>query len=354
LDDININNSTGGTVATSASTIDVSIPDLSFQNSTGGTLGFIPGIYPTDSVVTVPNFAIINSDGQSGNTFVYDDIVYTDFSGGSGGSPSGILYRQIIPSMPDVARSIRADDIQGLFLSGYYDRAQNLTPLSVAEIDYTAQQSAVRITPATGTLSTDPVSPTILKDNNAFGNKLRFTDSLGNPSDATVGTNIWAHVDWLNHSFTGAIADYVIDHLTGDGYYIRYLNDGGKYTIDVAGGTGNSWEDWLDYISGFSYSGFSDWVVIDASTDRPHYSKCNPTTTWANNFFISARAPGEIVGQTDNRLSMLTGENAGATLVLFTGINDSSNNDMLVDFPKAGLGGFVGGIVNAFCMRKHY
>jgi SPP1 family predicted phage head-tail adaptor len=269
-------------------------------------------------------------------------------------SPSGILYRQIIPSMPDVTRSTRVDDSQGLFFSGYYDRVQNLTPVSIAEIDYTAEQSDVRVTPATGTLSTDNVSPTILKSNNDFGNKFRFTDSLGNASDATVGSNLWAHVDWLNHSFTGAIADYVIDHLTGDGYYIKYLLDGVLYNKDVAFGTGQSWDDWINFISTFTYGGFSDWVIIDASTDRPHYSKCNPCTVWADNFFRTSRATGEIAGQTDNRTSMMTGENAAASLNSYTGINDSSNNDMLLDFLKSATSGFAGRIMNIFVMRKHY
>lgn len=321
---------------------------------------------------TIPNIDITYNDGTVFGQFAIPSkidvnnatITAVTFSEGgcrmninieqTGSTGSGILYRQIIPSVPDVARTSRSDDSQGLFGFGYYDRPQNLTPISIAEIDYTATQSMVRETPATGTLGTDNISPTLLKTNNEFGNKLRFTDSLGNASDASVGSNIWAHVDWLNHSFSGAIDNYVIDHLTGDGYLIKYLQDGLLYNINVAGGTGKSWGEWLDYIATLSYSGFSDWVVIDASTDRPHYSKCNPTTLWADNFFIGARAPGEIAGQVDNRLSMLTGENSSISLNAFMSINDSSNNDMLIDQPKTGLGGFAGIIINAFCMRKHY
>jgi hypothetical protein len=110
----------------------------------------------------------------------------------------------------------------------------------------------------------------------------------------------------------------------------------------------------MNFIATFTYGGFSVWVIIDASTDRPHYSKCNPTTVWADNFFRSSRAPGEIAGQTDNRTSMMTGENAAASLNSFTGINDSSNNDMLLDFLKSATSGFAGRIMNIFVMRKHY
>ena len=343
-------------------TIDVDVP---LVNSNGDSVG--SNITDLFNPAEVDDVNLTDDNGVFGTypmptTIVLDgEVSSASYASGtltivpiSCPSPSGILYRQIIPSMPDVTRSTRADDSQGLFFAGYYDRVQNLTPVSIAEIDYTAEQSDVRVTPATGTLSTDNVSPTILKSNNDFGNKFRFTDSLGNPSDATVGSNLWAHVDWLNHSFTGAIADYVIDHLTGDGYYIKYLLDGVLYNKDVAFGTGQSWDDWMNFISTFTYGGFSDWVIIDASTDRPHYSKCNPTTVWADNFFRSSRATGEIAGQTDNRTSMMTGENAAASLNSYTGINDSSNNDMLLDFLKSATSGFAGRIMNIFVMRKHY
>jgi len=230
-----------------------------------------------------------------------------------------------------------------VYEAGAYDRTPPTYPEFAAELNYLADQADIRVTPATGTSGTDLVSPTILKYNNAFGNKLRFTDTEGNGSDATVGSNIWAHVDWNAHSFTGATDNYVIDHLTGYGYSVTYLLDGAKFNLSTA--NGQSWALWMAYIAGVTYLGYRDWIPLDLSDMRSaHGPKCMPQTVWADDFFNFERS--------DNRGSFLTGESRSSTL--YYPIYDSGNNDMIVDASKSTTSRFQDVIVNVFIKRKHY
>jgi head-tail adaptor len=265
-------------------------------------------------------------------------------------APSGIAYKAVAPmSMLPLFTSV--NDSRAYFLAGRYDRTNPSQPVSYAEIDSAATQADVRVTPATGTLSTDPIIHTILKDNNAFGNKLRFTDSLGRSSDATVGSNLYAHVDWLGHSWSGAEPYYVIDHLTGDGYYVKYVVDSGDYNLTNTA-VGKSWQDWMTAIPLLSLAGFNDWMPLDCCSLRPHINKANLFESWADKFFISARATGEIAGQTDNRVLFITGENANS--LTFNSLYDSGNAATIQALNKGTSGGFFQIIANVFPIRKHY
>ena len=265
-------------------------------------------------------------------------------------APSGIAYKAVAPmSMLPLFTSV--NDSRAYFLAGRYDRTNPSQPVSYAEIDSAATQADVRVTPATGTLSTDSVIHTILKDNNAFGNKLRFTDSLGRSSDATVGSNLYAHVDWLGHSWSGAEPYYVIDHLTGDGYYVKYVVDSGDYNLTNTA-VGKSWQDWMTAIPLLSLAGFNDWMPLDCCSLRPHINKANVFENWAANFFISSRATGEIAGQTDNRVLFVTGENANS--LTFNSLYDSGNAITIQALNKGTSGGFFQVIANVFPIRRHY
>jgi hypothetical protein len=265
-------------------------------------------------------------------------------------TPSGIAYKVVAP-MSMLPLTTGVNDSRALFISGWYDRTNPVYPVSYAEIDSAATQADVRVTPATGTLSTASVIHTILKHNNAFGNKLRFTDSLGRESDATVGSDLYAHVNWLGHSFSGAIDKYVIDHLTGDGYYIKYVVDSGDYNLTNTA-VGKTWADWMTAIASFNLGGFTDWKPLDCCTLRPHANKANLFESWAANFFISSRAPGEIAGQTDNRVTFITGENANS--LNFNALYDSGSSSTIFPNAKATSGGFAQIIANVFPMRRHY
>ena len=265
-------------------------------------------------------------------------------------SPSGIAYKSVAPmSMLPITTDV--NDSRALFISGWYDRTNPVYPVSYAEIDSAAQQSAVRAVAATGTSLTDPIIHTVLKHNNAFGNKLRFTDSLGNASDATVGSDLYAHVNWLGHSWTGATPYYVIDHLTGDGYYVKYVVDDGDYNMTNTT-VGKSWSDWMTAIPLLNLAGFTDWQPLDCCTLRPHINKANLYESWADNFFISARASGEIAGSTDNRVLFITGENANS--LTFNSLYDSGNAATIQALNKAKSGAFLNTIANVFPIRRHY
>ena len=265
--------------------------------------------------------------------------------------PSGIAYKAVAP-MSMLPLTTGVNDSRALFISGWYDRTNPVYPVSYAEIDSAATQADVRVTPATGTLSTDSIIHTILKHNNAFGNKLRFTDSLGRASDATVGSDRYAHINWLGHSFSGAAIDYyVIDHLTGDGYMIKYVVDSGDYNLTNTA-VGKTWASWMTAIASLNLGGFTDWKPLDCCSLRPHINKANLFESWANNFFISSRAAGEIAGQTDNRVTFVTGENANS--LNFNALYDSGNASTIFPNSKNTSGGFTQVIANVFPIRRHY
>jgi len=73
-----------------------------------------------------------------------------------------------------------------------------------------------------------------LINNNAFGNTLRFTDSVGAQNADGTG---------------GSIVDYAIDHLTGLGYYLVFT------------GSGNDWNARIDGGPLLSVGGFSDFFL---------------------------------------------------------------------------------------------
>jgi hypothetical protein len=265
-------------------------------------------------------------------------------------APSGIAYKAVAP-MTMLPLTTGVNDSRALFISGWYDRVNPVYPVSYAEIDSAATQADVRVTPASGTLSTDPIIHTILKHNNAFGNKLRFTDSLGRASDATVGSDLYAHVNWVGHSWLGAEPYYVIDHLTGDGYMVKYVVDSGDYNMTNTA-VGKSWADWMTTIPLLNLAGFTDWKPLDCCSLRPHINKANLYETWAANFFITARASGEIAGQTDNRVLFVTGENANS--LSFNSLYDSGNAITIQALTKAVNNGFFHVIANVFPIRRHY
>jgi hypothetical protein len=303
------------------------------------------------TIDTVPyrdNIRIINADVAS--VFTEADETQITVVKETCPTPLGIAYKAVAPmSMLPLFTSV--NDSRALFLSGWYDRTNPVYPVSYAEIDSAATQADVRAVAATGTSLTDPIIHTVLKHNNAFGNKLRFTDSLGNGSDATVGSDLYAHVNWVGHSWTGATPYYVIDHLTGDGYMVKYVVDSGDYNMTNTA-VGKSWADWMTAIPLLNLAGFTDWKPLDCCSLRPHINKANIFETWAANFFITSRAPGEIAGQTDNRVLFVTGENANS--LTFNALYDSGNASTILALNKATSGGFLQIIANVFPIRRHY
>ena len=254
---------------------------------------------------------------------------------------SGIAYKC---TNPTGNTSQRTGDCVSRFLSGEYDRTMPAYPTHYAELDRSATQADVRITPATGTLSTDLVQPTMLVANNKFGNKFRYTDDIGNPSDATVGSNLWAHVDWNNHSWTGATAGIVVDNLYNIELDVDYLDVGGKYSLSSAETHGQSWNDWIDDIVALgTHKGRTGWRPLDVpfAFGGAHAAKCEPDLVWADDFFNSQR--------TDNRCGMMTGETSDTNQYLY--VVDSNTADMLHNATIGSDIGFQSDITNVFIIR---
>jgi hypothetical protein len=310
--------------------------------------------------VILDNPSITDDDGLFGNYASGSDIVIengtidtittsactTTITLSAASSPSGIAYKE---SRPYIATtSFATGDSTYFFNLGAYDRTNPTFPEYYAEIDFTATQADVRVTPATGTLLIDSVGPTMLQNNNAFGNKFRFTDSLGNPSDASVGSNIFAHTDWRSHSFSGAVDKYVIDHLTGWGYDIQYLQVGTFFNMDTSTSDGQDWTDWMNSIASLgTHRTFTDWLPLDIS-DEPSMLQGMVATNWASSFFIFEPTNVGI-----SRGSIITGDSSLSNI--FYGLIDNNNTAAVLGvIGTIGSNSFAFRIMNCFVKRKHY
>lgn len=135
-----------------------------------------------------------------------------------------------------------------------YETGDDGWHLSAGTYDYTPPVNIVSV----ARLNNNAVSPfTTLVDNNAFGNKDRFTDSGG------------------TQTYTGNL---VIDHLTGLMYY-RVLQSGGNWATQVSNANSST------------QGGFSDWRMgnsseVESIADRELTSTLNyaPFSTTLPNF----------------------------------------------------------------------
>tara|TARA_R100001440_G_scaffold49889_1_gene69830 strand:+ start:517 stop:1506 length:990 start_codon:yes stop_codon:yes gene_type:complete len=312
-----------GPIASEPSTVNV-------LSSTGETLGFLDSakaetINLTSSAIS---FTKVGSQGQVSTTQ----------------SASGIAYEARYPVFTE---SFVSGDSWDNYTSGNYDRTQPVFPASYAKINRSATQADVRGTPATSTSASDAVVPTILESNNAFGNKFRFTDDQGNASNATVGSNLYAHVDWQNHDFAsaGSTADYVIDHLTGWGYTTKFETDGAKFNMNTTS-DGQDWAAWIAYINGTHY-GYTGWMPLDLSDIKTaHGAYAQPNVTWADSFFLFQSLGGATRG------TFFTGESTAVDR--YQSIVDTSNPDLCRGVTKAADSGFFSRISNIFMKRKHF
>lgn len=146
----------------------------------------------------------------------------------SGGTPpSGIGYRRVIPSQ---FNSYRVGDTGWHTQNGTFDYSGDTTCVAyIQDLDYL-------------TYGVDGFYR--LKFNNAFGNTYRFTNDIGNPPNVgNAGFNV--------AGFAGATDAYVIDHLTGVGYYVLDL-----------GVFSGSWNNAIDAVVASSALGYSDWFPL--------------------------------------------------------------------------------------------
>lgn len=128
--------------------------------------------------------------------------------------------------------------------------------------DYTPPSSPARIAMLANDYEGSD-SKSLLSSNNAFENKFRFTNDVG--EQFTEGFEESASNNSSNDR-------YCIDHLTGLGWYVQdAYNDSVLRTISEA----------ATYVHSFSYAGYSDWRLADAAeyVVGAHYHDYNNSYT---------------------------------------------------------------------------
>lgn len=159
--------------------------------------------YNVDTMVDLdlPNIIFTDSDGSTASVPSMEDIVATPLP-----TKSGIRYNR--PMYTGQQNSAAVGDDGWHFQNGTYDYTPPINPVSIATIDPASDKSFF-----------------MLLENNAFGNKERFTDING----------LQVYGD-----------DYVIDHLTGLAIY----------RIDIAA---DIWENQILAAINSTQNGYSDW-----------------------------------------------------------------------------------------------
>lgn len=191
----------------------------------------------TDSGGACADSNVENSDQSytdtviSGGTLVLPDITVTDINGSTythpavvdvsctlGVVPSGIAYLRDYNSMQTTSYALYDDGWQ--FANGGYNFTHPTNPATVQKLD----------------LTTDNTGRTLMYDN-AFGNKLRFTDASGNGVSSVNG-------------------QYVVDNLTGLGWWD--FNSGGVTWGSIFGASGL-----LKADNDANFQGYNDWFVAN-------------------------------------------------------------------------------------------
>ena len=212
--------------------------DLAWSNVTGNTG------YRIERSTDGYTWALVTSVAQDvvtySNTGLTNDVTYSyrvrafDATGGSawsniasataysdsGVTPSGIAYQRPLPTLQTTSYAVYDDAWQ--LANGGYSWTTPANPLYIQELD----------------LDTDATGSTLLY-NNAFGNKIRFTDINGDAS---------ADVQNI----------YVIDNLTGLGYYVTGAS-GNVRTYNNAFGVGGL----LESYNLSNYQGYNDWFFAN-------------------------------------------------------------------------------------------
>jgi hypothetical protein len=199
-----------------------------------------------------------------------------------GSSPSGIEYQRIPPTQ---VTSYGTGDFGWCVQNGRYSWTDNLNPLYIQELDLTLAAS---------------VRFYRLKYDNAFGNKLRFTDINGNGGSSN-------RLDFDKTPVTGT--QYIIDHLTGLGFYTQIIS----FSV-------NTWGILMNHISTRIDLGYNDWIPITraiVNTCTEQSSVLNGPGT-ANTLFYGTSnfVPSFLFGETPTNLTTSTFRTATAQITI--------------------------------------
>lgn len=197
-------------------------PELELRNTAGDLLETISS-YPSGGIVEAWNATVLR-DGAAYGTVKSGGTINVI---SAGVTPSGILYKR--PLIEQKASYINYD-------FGYYVQNGDLAfntpanPAFIQDLDIADTNWFYR-----------------LKFDNVFGSKYRFTNSVGIP--ATDGLAGFTPSDYVSGGGTDL---YVIDHLTGFGYYVANL---GSFT---------TWTDAINAVrtNNPSFLGMSGWMPM--------------------------------------------------------------------------------------------
>jgi len=156
------------------------------------------------------------------------------------------------------------------------------------------------------------------------------------------------------HSFAGAIADYVIDNLTGLGIFIINIKNGTIYNQSNDTAKGQSWSDWLSYINGLTMSSFSDLrapTMAEALSTPLVNRNLNGFQTYGK-YFLKTHQDDYIANNGINRISIGTSESVNVSD--FMAISDSANNEISSVNTKSVSAGFTERIVRYYAIRTHF
>lgn len=315
-------------------TIDVDVP---LVNSNGDSVG--SNITDLFNPAEVDDVNLTDDNGAVGSypaptSIVFDgEVDSASYASGtltivpiSGPSPSGILYPDIAPATSYIDATAAGKDTVALWQAGAYTATKPTNPAVIACLD-----------------TSDPLRATMLNDN-FFGNKLRFTDTVGNRS--SVGATGADRINWRQHNWTGAVQYLVIDHYLKAMYWVQYLDNGGRYSTRTDA-SGDTWWNWLAYIDSLNIGGYSDWLPIPIDTRLPHSAFSDVGEVAYRNFLIAQRA--------DNRGGCFTGESVDANN--FYPFRDNFNFSLITSGAggsggeKIGANSFVNTVTQIYPMR---
>ena len=304
---------------------------------------FVPA--EASQILKIPYFDIVNQDGQTATSVSYSGTVHTDFSVAT--QTAEIYYQR--PSQIGQQASYADGDSQWHIENGSYTyTGATGSTFIIPQLDYASTESDIRATyygdSADGT---DSIAPTRLVKKNAFGNKYRFTDDQGNPSDGTDNDE-WRHVDFKGHSFTGAENNYIIDHITGLGYYIDEIADGAIVHLNTSYAEGQSWGDWVDFIHNDlgTLAGYDDFRMVSmAEVDNTFFAANSLGQQWGYFFLKNTHS-------SDVDLYVMSSDSYSSTFLYGVLRRNTRGKNIVLTKNYTGGSGYIN--IRAYAVRNHY
>lgn len=260
LPDAVAKNSAGTVIGTNLATQEIIVEDITVTQADGTEGDYEAGV---NVVCEFPELVLLNSVDDLletissypafGKVFAPDSDVLRDGvpygTVKAGGSinvisdtivPTGIMYKRPFVSQ---RTSFRTGDVGWHVQNGTFNFAHPTNPETFQELDLAATDWFYT-----------------LKYNNAFGNKYRFTNSVG--SEALDGKVNFSGAK--TYTTGGGVNYYVIDHLTGLGFYVANL---GNTATTVGTPANGSWNNAIDVAfaqRAANLAGFNDWFPLTA------------------------------------------------------------------------------------------